>query len=87
MYSLQPGQLLTVDVTFAPAQGGHYDAELPITTGANTTLVELTGDASGSLAQDATDFYACGCRGGTPVQGWPLIAAVLVVVRRRREAA
>ncbi len=96
MYSLQPGQLLTVEVAFAPPRGGHFDAELPITTGSNTTLVELTGEpprerarrAAENFDQSQTDFYACGCHGGgTPTQGWPVVAVVVVVARRRRRRA
>ena len=76
-------------VALGPDVPGNWD--LVTLRSADARTAELAGgvaDALDTLAQTATDFYACGCHGGgTPTQGWPVVAVVVLVARRRRRLA
>ena len=85
--TLPPGGTAVVQIIFSPHGNGHVYAELPVTAGGTTTVVQLTGDATGAT-QTETDFYACGCRGpDVPLHGWPVAVVIVgLTVGRRRDA-
>lgn len=80
---LQPDETMRVRVAFDPDRPGHHLAYLPFTIDDGEQLVELEGDATGTLPEE-TSFYACGCSGSSdPARGWPILLAGLLVLRRR----
>ncbi len=73
-----------VSVTFEPPARGRYEADLTVQTASGKQIVHLVGDATGR-DWDNTSFYACACTGpGAPSRGWPIIAAIAIVIFRRR---
>ena len=76
-----------ITVAFEPHEPGHYAARIELDIDGVTRTIELTGDAPGDRI-DRTSFYACSCSGpGAPSQGWPLVVAVVLVIRRRRRVS
>jgi len=79
-------ELQAVTVTFEPPARGRYEAELTVQTASGRQVVKLVGDATGRDF-DNTSFYACACNGpGAPSRGWPVLAAIAIVIFRRRRA-
>ena len=77
----------TVEVTFAPQYPGSYNASLQLVVDGQQAAIQLSGFADGAAPRRT--FYGCGCQsgaGGSPAGGWPIAAALglLVIGRRRR---
>jgi hypothetical protein len=80
---LLPDETMKIMASFAPKQPGHHKASIVLDVGGTPRLVELDGDAVGARLEQ-TSFYACNCNGsGNPAQGWPIVLALLAVMRRR----
>ncbi len=95
--TLMPNETVSFSVSFSPLMTGPFAATITITSETLTMplSVALAGigitdpidvDAGIPIAPPGTtSFYACGCTGpGAPIHGWPVVLAMLVVVRRRR---
>ncbi len=81
---LLPDETMRVRVAFDPERPGRHVAELHFSIDGGEEIVRLEGDATGKLP-DETSFYACGCSGSSdPTRGWPILFAVLCLLRRRR---
>jgi hypothetical protein len=86
----------TFSVAFEPTIAGIFHSQLVITShdlpGMNLTgdlngigTSGSGGDDDGGGGLDHTSFYACSCNGpGAPSRGWPIVAAIAIVVFRRR---
>ncbi len=82
--TLLPGEQTRIRVSFDPREPGHHAATVPIVVDGAERVVELDGDAIGTLP-DKTSFYACDCSGsGAPSRGWPIPVALALAFRRRR---
>ena len=82
-------EIQAIDVRFKPPARGRYEADLEVSTPAGPQKIHLVGEATGR-DYDVTSFYACACSGGgAPSRGWPVPAALAVVIlwRRRPRAA
>jgi hypothetical protein len=77
-------QTQDVTVTFDPTGRGRYEAELIVRAADGRKVIQLLGDSTGRDFDD-TSFYTCTCTGGAPpLHGWPIVLAVVLIVRRRR---
>jgi MYXO-CTERM domain-containing protein len=81
---LVPDETMRIRVAFSPNQPGPHRSRLAIDVDGSESIIILEGDATGELPVE-TSFYACGCSGSAdPQRGWPILIAVVLVVRRRR---
>ncbi|MBA3453740.1 MAG: choice-of-anchor D domain-containing protein [Deltaproteobacteria bacterium] len=83
--TLAPEEKMTISVAFAPTRSGRHAADLQLIVGDEPRIVPLEADGVG-VTIDRSSFYACSCQGGrTPMHGWPVVVAlVLLCVPRRR---
>lgn len=76
-----------ISVTFEPLGRGPYEAELTVVTSDGTKVIQLIAEATGRDFETGS-FYMCMCTGGGPVQySWPIPAALVVILARRRRRA
>src|SRR3569623_2021995 len=73
----------TVTVHFQPPGRGRYQAELQLDTPTGIQKIRLLGEGTGRELDD-TSVYACSCSGGNAGGGWPILLALVAIVRRRR---
>ncbi len=84
--ALPPHGQLAVTITFAPHYADAYNASLQLIVDGAPTAVRLTGTGAGSTTERT--FYGCGCEGGgSPERSLPLVAAVALIIRRRRRGS
>ena len=77
-------ELVEVIVRFNPKSPGEHNARLVIDIGGEDRSVLLEGFADGER-RDHISFYACSCSGpGAPSRGWPIVLAIVMILRRRR---
>ena len=95
--TLMPNETVSFSVSFSPLMTGPFATTMTISS---TMLpvplaVALAGEGiTDPIEVDAgippivpgsTSFYACGCTGPqAPTHGWPVVLAVIAIVRRRR---
>jgi hypothetical protein len=83
---LAAGEKQAITVTFRPPARGRYEADLEVETSFGPKTIHLRGDAVGRDF-DNTSFYACACTSLSPSRGWPILAAILFVIFRRRRGS
>lgn len=81
--TLAPHETMTITAAFAPTRGGRHTAVIKIDIDGLSHFVELTAMATG-YTPDRTSFYACASGPDAPAAGWPIGAALAVLVLRRR---
>jgi hypothetical protein len=84
--TLPPHEKQAITVTFRPPARGRYEADLEVETSVGPKTIHLRGDAVGRDF-DNTSFYACACTSLSPSRGWPILAAILFVIFRRRRGS
>jgi hypothetical protein len=84
--TLAPHEHQAITVTFRPPARGRYEADLEVDTSVGPKRIHLRGDAVGRDF-DNTSFYACACTSLSPSRGWPIVAAIMFVIFRRRRRA
>ncbi|HUS30543.1 MAG TPA: choice-of-anchor D domain-containing protein [Kofleriaceae bacterium] len=84
--TLPPHDKQAITVTFRPPARGRYEADLEVETSFGPRRIHLRGDAVGRDF-DNTSFYACSCSSLSPGKSWPIFAAVLFIIFRRRRGS
>lgn len=80
--TLASQETLTIAARFLPKRAGLHRAKVVLRVGDEQRFIELFGEGLGP-ALDKASLYACDCSSSRPLGAWPIVLALLIVLRRR----